>query len=208
MKVAKTKFYDTQGKSDLHMQFHKHASIPFTYLLLRLNATANQTTVLSCLLGLLGGFVLFTELRFFSILFFYLYFVLDYSDGWIARYTGTISVFGGRLDNAGHLIVTTNLLFVTMMLTKLYLLSFLVFFLYFFGAFKSFSDIAIPKKFYEKIIHPIHPQLVIELTLFFSVVLDNLQLVLFIHLLIYMVIFLLYVIKKIRVRNDGRKEKV
>ena len=60
MKVVKTKFYATQGKSHLHMQFHKYVSIPFTYLLLRLNVTANQTTVLSCLLGLLGGFILFT----------------------------------------------------------------------------------------------------------------------------------------------------
>ena len=207
MRIIKTKFYTTQGKSDLHMQFHKHVSIPFTYILLRLNITANQATFLSCVLGLLGGFILFTELKLLSIVFFYLYFVLDYSDGWIARYTETVSVFGGRLDNASHLIATTNLLVVVTVLTKQYLLGFLTIVLYFLGALKSSSDITIPKSLYKKWIQPIHPQLAIELTLFFSVILNNLQPVLFIHLLIYVVIFLLFTFKKLWLRRNDKKRE-
>ena len=103
----------------LHAKLHTSTFLTRTFI--KLNISANQVTFLSCVFGLMGILGLYMEYRILSVSFFYFYTVLDYSDGWVARYTGTESKQGYNLDHINHGIVTTILLSVTSILTGYFL---------------------------------------------------------------------------------------
>jgi len=196
MKVDREKLHATKQKSTLHMLLHTSSRL--TSVLIRLNVTANQTTFLSCISGLLGVLALHTEFKIFSILFFYFYTVLDYSDGWVARYTETESTFGEHLDHINHTIVSIFLLLTVAVLTEQYLACSLAIVLFLFSIYKHCHDPRLLGNFYEKIIVPVGSQLFIELLLYSSIIFSCFELTFIAHLVLYGAIFMLSVITKIK----------
>ena len=83
----------------------RRLSIRVTWLLLHTRVTANQVTVIGVLIGL-GGAVLLGWNNVWSLLAavvaLQLSFVIDFSDGEVARYRGTASAGGAYLDWIGH----------------------------------------------------------------------------------------------------------
>jgi len=83
-------------------------SVYLTKILLMLPITANQVTILSTILGIIGVLFMTSKNDFyyiFGFLFICLYWILDFSDGVIARYKNCTSVRGKYLDSLGHLLV-------------------------------------------------------------------------------------------------------
>ena len=84
-------------KSKLDLKF----SIYFTWIFLRLGISANTVTILSGIAAIIGGILLVSKniwVVIFGIFFLHLYYLLDYSDGEIARYNNTSSIKGWFLD--------------------------------------------------------------------------------------------------------------
>ena len=82
----------------------------FTWLFLHTPLTANQVTVLSIGVGMLGGICLFSSQAFLFLLgvfFFHAWYLLDHVDGQIARYRRSESLSGVYLDYLSHYIVHT-----------------------------------------------------------------------------------------------------
>ncbi len=173
-----------------------HSSLLLTKTFIRLNVSANQITFLSCVSGLMGVFVLYTGPRIFFIPLFYFYKVLDYCDGWVARYTGTESEWGDRLDHINHTIVTTALLSVTSILTGQYLFGMLALSLYLHTICKPAYDVRILGGVYG-VIQRIGIPLPLELTVYLSVMLNRLELVILGYLVLYGAIFGLSVVTKV-----------
>lgn len=89
----------------LYARLVRRASIRLTWLLLRLNFNANQATVLGILIGVAGALMLASTnlwLLVAGVLLLQLSFVMDYSDGEIARYEGSSGPGGAYLDWIGH----------------------------------------------------------------------------------------------------------
>ena len=79
----------------------------FTIFFIKHKVIPNKITLLMILMSLIG--VIFLMLPFWvtkilSILFFILWFVMDCSDGEVARYTKTFSKYGKELDYMAHLV--------------------------------------------------------------------------------------------------------
>jgi phosphatidylglycerophosphate synthase len=86
----------------------RRLSIYITWVLLHTPITANQTTVLLTVIGLLGSLLLaFGEqwVSILGILLLFLHIILDYVDGEVARYRNTCSSSGKYLDLVAHKIV-------------------------------------------------------------------------------------------------------
>ena len=82
-------------------------SIYFTWIFLRFGISANTVTILSCIVCIIGGFLLSSRSIWIVILgiaFFYIYSLLDHSDGDIARYSKQSSILGTFLDWYVHLL--------------------------------------------------------------------------------------------------------
>lgn len=86
----------------------REASVPMTYLLLKTPVTANQVTVFSLVLALLGCFIfLSTNGLTFLVLavFLHLSYYFDHVDGQIARYKSQVSITGVVLDILSHFVI-------------------------------------------------------------------------------------------------------
>ena len=82
-------------------------SIYFTWIFLRLGISANSVTILSGIFCIIGGILLSSRSIWIVILgiaFFYIYSLLDHSDGDIARYNKQSSILGAFLDWYVHLL--------------------------------------------------------------------------------------------------------
>ena len=87
--------------SGLKTQFDLKLSIYFTWIFLRLGLSANAVTILSGISSIIGGFLLASKsiwIVILGILFLHLYYLLDYSDGEVARYNNKDSISGWFLD--------------------------------------------------------------------------------------------------------------
>lgn len=194
MKVDIKKLRTMRKNPSLHAVVHSSSLL--TSIFIRLNISANQVTFLSCVTGSIGAFVLYTGPRMLLIPLFYLYTVLDYSDGWVARYTGTESEWGNYIDHINHTIVTVALLAVASVLTGQYLFGVLAFSLYL-CAIKLAYDVRILGGTYG-VIQRIGAQLPLELVVYLAVVLNRLELVILAHLVLYGTTFILSMVTKIK----------
>ena len=88
----------------------RNISIYFTKLFIKIGLTANQVTVLNLLFTFGGTYSLFTGNYLVAFALYQLYFIIDCSDGELARYYGTASGRGLFLDRMVH-IVSEPLLF-------------------------------------------------------------------------------------------------
>jgi phosphatidylglycerophosphate synthase len=89
----------------LYARFVRRLSIRLTWVLLRLNFNANQATVLGILIGVAGALLLASTnlwLLLLALFLMQLSFVMDYSDGEIARFEGSSGPAGAYLDWIGH----------------------------------------------------------------------------------------------------------
>lgn len=87
---------------------HRKFSIYITWLLLHTSVNANQVTLFSFLVAIIGFIILLIVPSPYSLLgflFFYAYFLLDKVDGEIARFRKQQSLRGICLDYIGHLII-------------------------------------------------------------------------------------------------------
>lgn len=87
--------HDKKTKVDLFF------SIYFTWLFLRLGISPNAVTVLSGIMSIIGGLLLSSKsilIVIIGIFFLHLYYLLDYSDGEVARYNNKVSITGHFLD--------------------------------------------------------------------------------------------------------------
>ena len=86
---------------DFKTKFEMGLSIYFTWVFIRFGVSANIVTTISGIFALIGG-VLFAFnniwLLWLGILFLELYNILDFSDGEIARYHKSGSIFGWFID--------------------------------------------------------------------------------------------------------------
>jgi hypothetical protein len=90
------------------------AAIPITWALLHTNITANQVTLISLALGLMG-IALFASVTpgwfLLGTVLLQLWYLLDHVDGQIARYRGTASLTGRFFDFLTHHIIHTPIFF-------------------------------------------------------------------------------------------------
>jgi len=80
-------------------------SIYFTYIFVKIGLTANQVTLFGFLVGVLGGILLLIggfKYWFVGIICFLLSYMLDYSDGEVARFNREVSAEGEFLDGTLH----------------------------------------------------------------------------------------------------------
>lgn len=183
-------------RKDIHSLLHTSTSL--TSLLIRANVTANQTTLISCVFGLLGVLALWAEFKFLSILFTYLHWTLDYSDGWIARYTGTASDFGTWLDTINHVVVTTFLFVTIANMTDQDSFCWLTVFVFLISIFDRSHDANLLGGSYRKISILMPPALVLELSLYFSIIFNRFEVVTVTYLLIWGSTYVLSVISRIK----------
>lgn len=94
--------------------FIRPISILFTWVFVRTPISANQVTVLQEILGVLGAILIGLgnlKLSLIGVLFLQLGYVLDCSDGEVARWKNQQSVKGVYLDLIGHVIVIPSYLY-------------------------------------------------------------------------------------------------
>ncbi len=80
-------------------------SIRLTKLLLHTNITGNQVTILWCFIDICGGLMFIVNLYWLNLLaslFLHIAFILDCTEGEIARYRNTCSLKGKYLDRLCH----------------------------------------------------------------------------------------------------------
>lgn len=102
-KYQHNKFYDGY----LVDHFCQIFSPYFTWLFVRLGWTPNYVTSLMIIFGILGAtFFVIPSLSFkiVGVLFIYLWYIMDISDGEVARATKTFSKFGQEFDYTAHVI--------------------------------------------------------------------------------------------------------
>lgn len=88
----------------------RDAALPVTWLLLHTNITANQVTLASLVIGLLGIALISvpSQASFFTgVLLFQFWYLLDHVDGQIARYRKTASLTGRFFDYLMHHLIHT-----------------------------------------------------------------------------------------------------
>lgn len=98
-------------KDPLSRLYYK-ISIYLTWICLNLKMSANQVTILSGLIAILGGLLIASESIFVTLIgamCFHLFAILDMSDGEVARYRGEGGVEGHYLDWFMHFITPTAL---------------------------------------------------------------------------------------------------
>lgn len=98
---------------DFLSQWYYKVSIYFTWVCLKLGMSANQVTVLSGVVAVLGGMLLALDnpwLALFGVICFHLFAILDMSDGEVARYRKQGGGAGHYLDWYMHFISSTALL--------------------------------------------------------------------------------------------------
>ena len=91
----------------------RDAALPVTWLLLHTPITANQVTLISLIIGLVGIVFFMFSSPFFLIgaLLLQLWYLLDHVDGQIARYRKTASLTGRFFDFLMHHIIHISILF-------------------------------------------------------------------------------------------------
>ncbi|AOV94433.1 hypothetical protein AQV86_00735 [Nanohaloarchaea archaeon SG9] len=96
--------------------FLRRLSPFFTWIFLRLGASANMITFLGLVMAVAGSFMFYsTSLVYWVIgwVMYQLYYVLDCSDGEIAVLTDSTSDFGGFLDKISHPITNSFIIYVS-----------------------------------------------------------------------------------------------
>jgi len=104
---------DPDDKS-VSMILGRKLSIYITKLLLYTNITANQTTALGALIGIIAGISMASGNKWYTLLgalLLYLHFIFDLVDGEIARYRKESSVTGVYLERLSHYLVNSFLFF-------------------------------------------------------------------------------------------------
>ena len=99
--------------SDFLSRFYYKVSIYFTWLCLKMGLSANQVTVLSGIISIIGGLMLIADskiITMFGIMCFHLFCILDMSDGEVARYRNQGGVTGHYLDWYMHYVSSTALI--------------------------------------------------------------------------------------------------
>lgn len=106
----------------------------FTRLFLHLKSTPNQVTLSMIVSGLIGSILFAFQshlIQYCGVLFIHLWYILDGSDGEVARITKRFSLFGSEIDYTAHVInhpfftltFATNLLFLNRYDTRFVLLT-------------------------------------------------------------------------------------
>ena len=106
-KIVQKPNYKTKGNWMVR-NIIREACVPVTYLLIRTPVTANQVTVFSVILALLGcGFFLSVKGLSFLVLavFLHLSYYFDHVDGQIARHKSQSTITGVLLDFITHFII-------------------------------------------------------------------------------------------------------
>lgn len=99
--------------SDFLSRFYYKVSIYFTWICLKIGLSANQVTVLSGVIAIIGGLLLIPDsktLTILGVICFHLFCILDMSDGEVARYRKQGGVTGHYLDWYMHFVSSTALL--------------------------------------------------------------------------------------------------
>jgi len=113
IKQLRRKVQPKKGQNKLDVYFHRFVSIYMTKFFIMLKLSANQITVLWILVGVLSS-LFFLQGSYISSLIgalvLLLSFVLDFSDGEVARYWKKSSVNGFYLDCIGHFIVISSVI--------------------------------------------------------------------------------------------------
>lgn len=97
------------GKENIADRILRIPSIYFTWLFLNMGFSANQVTMVSLVIGIIGALLCNFNLL-FGLILVYLYAIIDASDGEVARYNKTSSPKGLFLDYMAYIIVFTLLL--------------------------------------------------------------------------------------------------
>ena len=100
--------------SDFLSRWYYKVSIYFTWVCLKFGMSANQVTVFSGFVAILGGGLLVSDSKILTIvgvLCFHLFCVLDMSDGEVARYRNQGGVAGHFLDWFMHFVSSTAFMF-------------------------------------------------------------------------------------------------
>lgn len=98
--------------SDFLSRIYYKLSIYFTWCCIKMKMSANQVTVLSGLVAILGGLMLSSDSKLiviFGIICFHLFAILDMSDGEVARYRNQGGVSGHYLDWYMHFVSSSAL---------------------------------------------------------------------------------------------------
>jgi len=98
------------GKPDPYAKIMRRISVHITWLLVRTPITANQVTLFQGILGLAGA-ILLAYRPILGVILLQLGYLLDLSDGEVARWRGTASKSGHYLDMLGHIIVVPCMFF-------------------------------------------------------------------------------------------------
>jgi len=101
MKLCETKEIMDFG-NDRVANFYKKLAIFPTWLLSKTPITGNQVTTISLIFLIVGGVYYFDGKIIFGFMFMFIYNLLDYVDGSIARYHGSKSLRGRFLDSMCH----------------------------------------------------------------------------------------------------------
>jgi hypothetical protein len=98
--------------SDFLSTFYSKLSIYFTWCFIKMRMSANQVTVLSGMVSIVGGLMLSSDSKWIvllGVICFHIFAILDWSDGEVARYREQNGVSGHYLDWYMHFISSTAL---------------------------------------------------------------------------------------------------
>ena len=109
--IRNLSFYCKKIDKSRYAKLLRPVSIHLTWLLVRTPITANQVTVLQCLVGLIGAVLLGYGKFVLGAMFLQFGYILDLCDGEVARWKKQSSKAGNYLDLIGHRIVTPAMFF-------------------------------------------------------------------------------------------------
>ena len=187
-----------QTPNSLQMRLHSFSIL--TKTLIRLGVSANQTTLLSCMFGMFGVYLLYNGFRILSVPILYFYSVLDYSDGWIARYNGTASDFGYNLDHANHTLVVISMLVVSSLASEHLLIGGITILFFLISIWKPYHETGVLGSSYSKI-RGLGVQFFVETGTYLGIILNRLEVLILAHLILYAAVFVLSVVAKIKELN-------
>lgn len=147
-------------------------------------------------------YLLFTEYKILSVFLLYLHIVLDYSDGWIARYNESVSKFSQILDPMNHIVVTVSMIIVSSIISGYTLITIFTIFLY-------LLMFLIPYYKTELLIGEINSPirqfggLINEFMIYFGIFVNRLEIIIFARVFFSGIMFTLFIFSKIQgLRNN------
>lgn len=198
------KFQATKPRHCILVILHTYS--PLTRMFIRLNISANQVTFLSCAAGVMSVLGIHVGYKALSILLYYFYTVFDCMDGWVARYTGTASSAGHRLDLINHTIVTVLLFVEIAVRSGEFMSCTLVILLFVYSMHVPSYDVRILGRAYD-IINFITPTFPLELSIYFGIIFNRFELTIVSHLLVHGATLCLTVVTKIKEWYGGRQDE-